>query len=99
MKSWRANGRPCLYPRDPTAFNDAEATQSLALLHKRAGPVCPYDGELPRPVVVKARSTTPLASTNRAREEFINGHWRNNVDIDWNRCYDGDRLVDPNAFY
>jgi hypothetical protein len=83
-------------PSIPKAFNDAEATQILSILRNAQARVRPYDGDYSPPWLLSAFDSPLWHTTNRGREEHVQGRWRNTVDIDWNQLLpNGARLVDP----
>jgi hypothetical protein len=83
-------------PSIPKAFNDVEATQILSILRNAQARVRPYDGDYRAPWLLSAFDSPVWHTTNRGREEHIQGHWRNTIDIDWNQLLpNGAWLVDP----
>lgn len=82
-------------PEFPEHFGEQDRNTILLALETAKRQARPYDGDYKAPWLLSEFSDSQWITTNRNREECVNGKWKNAIPIDWNlRLPNGRFLTD-----
>lgn len=70
-------------PQFPEHFSEQDRQFVLLALASAKQQIRPYNGYFQAPWLLNSFESTVWETTNRGREEFIDGKWRNVIRIDW----------------
>jgi len=77
-------------PQIPASISEADRQLILVLLESAKQQVRPYDGNFEAPWLLVPFESDVWETTNRGREELIDGQWKNTIRVDW-------RILLPNG--
>lgn len=77
-------------PQIPAYFSETDRQLIELLLESAREQVRPYDGNFEAPWLLVPFESDVWVTTNRGREELINGQWKNAIHVDW-------RILLPNG--
>lgn len=82
-------------PQFPDYFTDQERQTTLLALASAKQQIRPYDGNFDAPWLLTPFESPIWETSNRGREEMLDGKWQNTIRIDWNvRLPNGMLLTD-----
>lgn len=82
-------------PQFPEYFNEQDRQMVLLALASAKQQIRPYDGKFEAPWLLTPFEALVWETTNRGREEWIDGKWHNIIRIDWRvRLHNGASLTD-----
>lgn len=70
-------------PQIPASFSDADRQLIKLLLESARQQVRPYDGNFDAPWLLVPFESDVWETTDRGREELIDGQWKNSIRVDW----------------
>lgn len=70
-------------PQIPDSFSGGDRQLILMLLEDARQQVRPYDGKFEAPWLLTPFESDIWETTNRSREELVDGTWKNTVRVDW----------------
>lgn len=86
-------------PEFPTYFSESERDVLLLAISAAKQRSRPYSGEYKAPWLLVDFDANEWKTTNRGREELINGVWHNTVNVNWAIALPNGRLLtDPNYY-
>lgn len=82
-------------PQFPEYFSEQDRQMVLLALASAKQQIRPYDGKFEAPWLLTSFLANVWETTNRGREELVNGQWQNTIRIDWRiRLPNGALLTD-----
>ena len=70
-------------PQFPEYFSEQDRQMVLLALASAKQQILPYDGKFEAPWLLTPFESRVWETTNRGREEFVDGKWQNTIRIDW----------------
>lgn len=70
-------------PQFPDHISEQDRQMVLLALASAKQQIRPYDGKFEAPWLLTSFSALVWETTNRGREEFVDGQWQNTIRIDW----------------
>jgi len=80
-------------PQIPASVSEADRQLIELLLESGKQQVRPYDGNFEAPWLLVPFESDVWETTNRGREELINGEWKNTIRVDWRIRLPNGRLL------
>ena len=71
------------HPEFPDDFSELDRQMILQALASASQQIRPFDGKLEAPWLLSPSTALVWETTNRGREELVNGKWQNTIRIDW----------------
>ena len=82
-------------PKFPEYLSELDRQMILLALASAHQQIHPFDGKLEAPWLLSPSTALVWETTNRGREEFVNGQWQNTIRVDWRvPLPNGTRLTD-----